>query len=274
MFIIALAFIILGTLTTMLIGLGFFSAKLLKYDLMITGSFIEVLIFLFAIIYKMFQQEKNRRSLLLKEAKMQEDLLQAYLTGSKKSSRKIVNELNIDVINKLENIKKGILTKNTDELKENISEVYNDIRRISHQLSPQALKIKGLKQSLISLVSENKQKSNIDISIGFLDFIDIFDKRGLYIIRVMQEALENAIKHSKCTDITIEIIGHEDETVYTIDDNGIGFDISKLDYKNGLLNMQTRIEVIGGFFEISSSPNNGTNIFFSIPLDYEETEQD
>ena len=268
-FTIALGFIILGTLTTMLVGLGYLPGVLLNYDLMILGSFIEVLIFAFAIIYKFTKLEKTRHNLLLSEAKTQQELLKAYLTGSKKSNASIVSELNSDVKLKLDNIKTMVGNNdesNTEKINKSISEVYEDIRRISHKLSHQTLKFTGLKQSIIDLVFEFNKSSKANISINVIDFDDLFNKDGILIYRVINEALANAVIHSKCKNINIEIIGHEDETIYTIDDDGIGFITTKLTNKNNLLNMQSRIELLGGFFEISSNLGTGTNIFFSIPL--------
>ena len=266
-FIIALVPIMLGTLTAMLIGLGKFPGWLLKYDLMMIGSAIEITIFAIAIVYRINKMEVNRLNLLLKNAAVQKEMLNAYQTGSKNKNLKISNELDTKLTEKLEDIQK-MLKDDTDKtiIKEHISDVYEDVRTISHKLSHQTLKISGLQSSLKSFVYEQNKLTDTNITISFIDFTDLFDKKGLYIYNVIQEAVENALAHSKSTEITIEIIGHEDETIYTIDDNGIGFDINSLKTKTNILNMQTRVELIGGVFEISSYIGKGTNIFFSVPI--------
>jgi len=261
----ALFFVVLGTLTAMLVGLGVLPGWILNYDTMLIGSFFEVVIFTVSIIYKIYTHETDRRILLLKDIAIQKEMLEAYQTGSKKKNSKITNELDTKVTEKLDNIK-ALIKNETDKkiITKQISEVYEDVRIISHKLSHQTLKIVGLESSLKSLVNDISKNANTKISINFIDFIDLFDKKGLYIYNVIQEAIENAITHSKCSEIVIEVIGHDDETNFTIDDDGIGFEINKLESKTNILNMQTRIELIGGTFEISSFPDKGTNIFFSI----------
>ena len=265
--IIVLVPIIFGTLTTMLVGLGFFPGSLLKYDLMLTGSFIEMGFIAFAIIYKIYIRDNNRRKLLLKELEVQKELLEAYKTGSENKNSKISNELNTKVSEQLEYIEQLIKKKaNKEIITKHINDVYENIRQLSHKLSHQTLKIIGLENSLKQLVTKKRQGTDITIFINFIDFKDLFDKKGLYIYNVIEEALENAITHSQCSEVLIEIIGHNDETIFTIDDDGIGFEIDKLKSKINILNMQTRINLIGGFFEISSYPNKGTHIFFSVPV--------
>ena len=254
------------TTTTTLVGLGHLPGWLLHYDLMMFGSLIEMVIFTIVIVKRINKLETNRRNLLLENAAVQKEMHEAYQTGSKNKNSKISNELDTKITEKLEDIQE-MLKNETDKriIKEHISAVYEDVRVISHKLSHQTLKIAGLKSSLKTLVNDVSENTKIKISINFLDFIDLFDKNGLYIYNVIQEAIDNAIIHSECKKIIIEIIGHDDETNFSIDDDGIGFDINKLETKTNILNMQTRIELIGGTFEINSYPEKGTNIFFSVP---------
>ncbi|NJK87312.1 MAG: hypothetical protein HC906_16345 [Bacteroidales bacterium] len=66
----------------------------------------------------------------------------------------------------------------------------------------------------------------------------------------------------------VQLVGHKDELVVTIDDDGVGFDPSKntaIDSK-GIFNMKLRVELLGGSFEISSAANIGTHIIVSVPL--------
>ena len=265
-FILALVPIMTGTLTAMFVGLGYFPGRLLKYDLMLVGSVFEIIIFAIAIMYRINRLEVSRRKLLLKNVETQKEMLKAYQTGSKNKNTRISNELDTRITEKLDNIQE-MLKNNADKdiIKKHISAVYEDVRIISHKLSHQTLKIAGLKSSLKTLIIDVSKNTQIEISINFLDFIDLFDKKAMYIYNVIQEAIDNAINHSQCKKITIEIIEHDDETNFTIDDDGIGFDINELKTKTNILNMQTRIELIGGIFEINSYPNKGTNIFFSIP---------
>lgn len=83
--------------------------------------------------------------------------------------------------------------------------------------------------------------------------------QGMNIYRTIQEAVNNAIKYANASVISINAKKSHDQTKITIQDNGIGFDLAKIEKGNGLQNMQKRIEEIGGEFHLSSS-DEGTRI--------------
>lgn len=91
--------------------------------------------------------------------------------------------------------------------------------------------------------------------------------QGMNIYRTLQEAVNNAIKHANATEITIQI---EHATLpnkkleFTIQDNGIGFDLNTATWSNGLVNMKKRIQEINGDIHIASKHNHGTSIHFTI----------
>lgn len=87
------------------------------------------------------------------------------------------------------------------------------------------------------------------------------------LFRAAKEALNNAVKHGKPTEVTITIEPEGDKLVFLIQDNGLGFDPNqKLTHGNGLKNIQQRIEEIGGTCIIRSAIGNGTTVCFSIPI--------
>ncbi|WP_310380129.1 ATP-binding protein, partial [Flavobacterium sp.] len=83
--------------------------------------------------------------------------------------------------------------------------------------------------------------------------------QGMNIYRTIQEAVNNAIKYANATIITINAKQEGNQTKITIQDNGIGFDLATIEKGNGLLNMQKRIDVIGGEFNLVST-SEGTKI--------------
>ena len=86
------------------------------------------------------------------------------------------------------------------------------------------------------------------------------------VLRVCQEAINNAVKYGGCTQITLELNAEENRLGLTIYDNGVGFELAQVKRGNGLKNMQERIEELGGSFEVSSLLNIGTTLRFIIPL--------
>ncbi|QBN18634.1 tetratricopeptide repeat-containing sensor histidine kinase [Flavobacterium nackdongense] len=83
--------------------------------------------------------------------------------------------------------------------------------------------------------------------------------QGMNIYRTIQEAVNNSIKYAHASVISINVKPIENRIKITVQDNGLGFDVKTIEKGNGLLNMQKRIEEIGGEFHLSSS-NEGTQI--------------
>lgn len=94
-------------------------------------------------------------------------------------------------------------------------------------------------------------------------------RRELILFRIVQEALNNIIKHAEATEIMIELFFTEDALELQIKDNGKGFIKEKLQSGNGFINMQNRARSLNGICEINSQPGTGTSITIKIPL-YEQ----
>jgi signal transduction histidine kinase len=91
---------------------------------------------------------------------------------------------------------------------------------------------------------------------------------ALAFLRVLQEGMHNAAKHSSAKSITVRLTGSNDDLSLEISDDGVGFDIegAKLAAGLGLISMRERIHLIGGDFEILSSPGRGTRIKARAPI--------
>ena len=91
------------------------------------------------------------------------------------------------------------------------------------------------------------------------------------VYRVAQEALNNAVKHSRADRVSVQLRGRPDGVTMTIDDNGVGFDVGASQHGLGLLSMTERVEQIGGSFLLSSDPGKGTRLEVNIPCPQEGT---
>ncbi|MFD0989061.1 tetratricopeptide repeat protein [Mariniflexile jejuense] len=117
---------------------------------------------------------------------------------------------------------------------------------------------------------EQAEQSNQNLKIDFtvqpiLKTVKISSLEGVNIYRVMQEALNNAVKYAAATHINIHAKEEKKCIKILISDNGKGFNIDEVDLGNGIQNMQKRIGDINGEFELTSS-KNGTKILLSIPF--------
>ncbi|RYY55337.1 MAG: tetratricopeptide repeat protein [Chitinophagaceae bacterium] len=150
-----------------------------------------------------------------------------------------------------------------------VDESCREIREVSHNMVPNAL----LKHSLAAAVRDFLDKiSQKAISIhlyteGLDQRLDSNVETVLY--RVIQECVNNVIRHSRATSLDISIIRDADGISATIEDNGQGFDSSSREGFEGigLKNIQARIEYLKGTIDIDSSPGKGTMIGLHVPLE-------
>ena len=98
---------------------------------------------------------------------------------------------------------------------------------------------------------------NVDDSIKDMKFSSII---GINLYRVIQEAVNNALKYAEATEIEVKVIKQNKQLVIEIIDNGNGFDTENVEYGNGLQNMKKRIDEVDGTFTINSTINKGTTI--------------
>jgi signal transduction histidine kinase len=137
---------------------------------------------------------------------------------------------------------------------------------LSHQLHPTKLRLIGLKASLESLRQE-LATSGITIALSFDDMPpSLTSDVTLCIYRIVQEAVQNAIKHSGARTITVHVRGGH-VIAAAIEDDGRGFDVAGAWGTGlGLISMQERVDTLGGRFDIRSVPGGGTRIEVSVPL--------
>ncbi len=158
-------------------------------------------------------------------------------------------------------------------LKTIIETAIADVSRISHNISPHILEKYGLITALDNFINQIRLTSKINIICAF-DQVNRFDlKTELSIYRIVNELINNTIKHAFAEEIRIEIYLSENSININFTDNGKGFDVNKTLQNNngmGLSNMQNRINSLNGAFSIDSSEDNG--VFVKISLPYFENE--
>ncbi len=165
--------------------------------------------------------------------------------------------------------KLGISTE-SDTLAHNtlalVTESYDELRQISHQMMPNTLLKVGLASAVKDMVlriDQSKMAISLE-TIGLNERLDEEVETVLY--RVIQESVNNVIKHAGATKLNIQLIKDEDGVSITIEDNGKGFDPKLLKGGIGLKNMQSRVQFHKGTIDIDSFPGKGTLVAVHIPL--------
>lgn len=162
-----------------------------------------------------------------------------------------------------------VLERKTQELMEDIGETMKSFRRIYTALHPALLEDLGLYGALDWLV--NSVAKSVNYPIEFITNIEkenIDPNKSLIIYRLVQESLTNIMRYANPTFVTLILNKEVNNILLEIVDNGIGFDISKVDTKehHGILGIRERVYSVGGKFKINSVVGTGTTIKVSIPI--------
>ena len=258
----AFGFLLVGYLIMNLSEFGIIPIEDLLVNPVLIGSAIEILIFSIALTFQMRKVYEERNRLSVSLARQQKELLRAYVEGVEKERERIARELHDDIGSRLGSLKR-FLDNNSHHstLQHQIDILCHDVRNMSHQLSPQSLKIAGLRQLITDLAHTTQQNTGIAVNAQFYDWPEeLPEETAHHLFRIAQEAVNNAVKHAGATEIDLQFFNHENELVVTIDDNGKGFDTQKNAGGIGLKNIKARVESLQASFEISSTPGQGTSL--------------
>lgn len=147
-----------------------------------------------------------------------------------------------------------------------IDQTIEEVRRITFNLLPQSLLDFGIKKSLQNYIQMLSPMMNANLSyIYHGEGGNDFSKQlKLCVFRLAQEVLNNASKHAKAENITLVITEEPTEIDFYYSDDGKGFNLTTLERKSGLSNMQARVENLNGSFNLQSS-DEGTTVHAIIP---------
>jgi signal transduction histidine kinase len=155
------------------------------------------------------------------------------------------------------------------DVKKQVNHTYGELRRMSHRLHPALLSDLGLEPALESFLSDISKYSGLKIDfrmVGFEKRIDAETETVIY--RIAKEVVTNTLKHSEAIHFKLSIVKSYPHIIFLAEDDGIGFDTSKDNYRDalGLLGMRERVSLMGGSFLIRSSSAEGTRIRIEIPV--------
>jgi len=164
-------------------------------------------------------------------------------------------------------------TERFEEVRKLLDETGERLRHLSHELRPAILDDLGLGKALAFLAQGISSRSAIKVAV----FGELRERPSarveLALYRVVQEALNNAIRHAKgVSAISVRLRDKRNSIVCSIRNDGEGFDVDKVlsDKKRqglGLLGMRERVHSIGGSIAIRSAPDEGTTIEVVVPLE-------
>ena len=226
------------------------------------------------------QRLKNRQ--LLKENKLKDELSIVQTQNKLQEQRlRISRDLHDNIgsqltfiISSIDNLK--YISKSADETLKNklstinnfASNTINQLRDTIWAMNKNEIPLADFYNRVLSFIEKAKKaKNNITFNAtnSIQSNIILSSVKGINIYRVIQEAINNAIKYAEATKIDVLMEEGENDYTFTVSDNGKGFDIKAIERGNGLENMQKRIDEIDGKLTITSNPSHGTSIKVSCP---------
>jgi PAS domain S-box-containing protein len=155
------------------------------------------------------------------------------------------------------------------ELVKRVSEISNDVQALSHDLHASKLEYLGVVVGIRGWCREFSERQKIEIAFESAVTSVLPPEIGLTLFRVVQEALHNAIKHSRVKRIEVQLREDAGKLHLVISDLGRGFDIEAASQGTGLglSSMRERVRLVNGTIAIESKPMAGTTIHVSVPLD-------
>jgi PAS domain S-box-containing protein len=205
------------------------------------------------------------------------DLSRKLIESQEQERARIGRELHDDINQRL-----AILSLELEQLRENpseiqprvkelrrqMAEVSNDVQALSHDLHSSKLEYLGVVAGMKSWCKEfaERQKAEIDFRNDVSSVLPL--AVGLSLFRVLQEALNNAIKHSGMKHFEVQLREDSSEIHLIVSDLGRGFDVEAASQGKGLglTSMRERIRLVNGTISIESKPMGGTTIHARVPL--------
>lgn len=235
------------------------------------------------------QLVQRRRRLQAEAAliKQQDELQQSYdriralgarlLDAQERERARIARELHDDIsqrmavlgidLKMLGNSLRGPEAAITSKVVAHTQEITRSIHDLAHQLHPARLNLLGLVGALRGLERE-MSRPGLTISLTHDEIPPLPPELTLCLFRIVQEALQNAVKYSQAHEISVVLNRLNDSGVrLTITDDGIGFNVEGTWHEGlGLISMRERLEAVGGTLSIFSKPGFGTRLVAQAPL--------
>lgn len=233
--------------------------------------------------YRYFRVRKKMQEQKIRELETEKQLMatQSLLKGQEEERSRIAKDLHDGLGGLLSGVKlqlgamKGNLILSEQDgitfnrVLTNLEESIGEMRRVAHNMMPETLLKFGLPQALEDYCEGLSRQQQFSIQCDFRGLQERLEhSTELVLYRIVQELINNAVKHSGATTILVQIIRHDKEQLnLTVEDNGIGFDVNR-EYTNsaGLRNIISRVKYLNGKMDIQSEPGKGTSVYIECEI--------
>jgi signal transduction histidine kinase len=227
------------------------------------------------------QQKAFEQTLMLTKMKVNQQLIEATINGQEKEKKQMGMELHDHINQILASIKLYIEMANNDEhmrhellqkSREQLTYAISEIRNLSKSMVLHSEATGGIHQQMLDMFAHIEHTTGISISMKIPESIlnRLNTKQQVAIYRIVEEQLNNIVKHSRASRVVIEVFKEGHLLQLNIEDNGRGFDPETKRPGIGLSNIQSRTEMLHGHMNIISAAGKGCKIKISFPEKFEE----
>ena len=159
-------------------------------------------------------------------------------------------------------------SEESDTVSTLIDQASQEVRRISHHMAPQALRMGSLREA-ISDLANHATSSGMHVNFEWHGAeTRLSENTEIMLYRIAQELIHNVIKHARATHLLIQVNRYEHELNLLAEDDGIGFVMTdqKAQSGLGLGSLQSRVQFLDGTWDIDSKPGEGTSISVQVPI--------
>ncbi len=236
---------------------------------------ILILLTVIAFLYLRSRQKAREQQLLLHEKQLR---LDAVMQATEEERQRIARDLHDGIGQQLSGAilqLESVLHNGSDEylkakiqsLSDNLRKTSTEVRTLSHQMMPRSLTEAGLVPAISDLLNRTFANTAVQCTFQHHQASDRFDqKTELTLFRVVQELINNIIRHARATQVTVNLLRMKDKLRLTIEDNGVGFDAETAHNGYGLMNIRSRVEGVNGSVLFERNENAGTLVTVTVPI--------
>jgi PAS domain S-box-containing protein len=228
------------------------------------------------------ERKKLEKELMLRERSRQFQIAQAAVFAQEKERAEIGKELHDNIGQLLTTTKlylEMLKLKQADPMElidrgtKHINTIITEVRNLSRSLVPASIKDLGLIASVNDLIDSIRALGSFDIRFVATNTIEeqIDDSVKLTIYRILQEQLNNIVRHAEARNVLVEMFPEDNKIYFFIADDGKGFEPKTVKKGQGLMNIKSRAELHEGSVEILTNPGQGCKLVIQIPINIFKT---
>lgn len=241
------------------------------YIAALIAAAVLAIILLYFIITMIRQQRRTQ--------KLNREKIEAEILTLEKERQRLATDLHDDLGPLLSAIKFKIdaVESVSDEDREliekasvHVDETIRHIRDITYDLMPNTLVRKGLVSGVQELFGKLEGSLPLKMTFTPVPIPEISHQKAINLYRIIQEVLHNTLKHSRATELYVELFINDGLLILRTEDNGVGFDYEKKVGEHrglGLRNLLSRVEIMNGNLVVNAEPGKGVKYKFEIPID-------